>query len=143
MKNKHSNQRGFFRVDAHVPFISRLVPAEDKEDLFSDILSIDSVPALTRAPLKKVDLSGGGVSFDTTEHYVHGDIIEIHMVLNKVHEGALLVYGEAVRVDMISRNLYRVAVRFVSLDERIRDLIIKFVFIREREIIAERRVGWI
>ena len=119
------------------------MPAEDKEDLFSDILSIDSVPALARTPLKKVDLSGGGVSFDSAERYVQGDIIEIHMVLNKVHEGALLVYGEAVRVDMIGQNLYRVAVRFVSLDERIRNLIIKFVFIREREIIAERRVGWI
>ncbi|MCL4490653.1 MAG: PilZ domain-containing protein [Nitrospirae bacterium] len=142
MGGKQSNSRDFFRVDAHIPFISCLVPPDEKENLFSDILDKDSVPALRKNPLKKVDISGSGIAFATVERYAAGDLVEMSMVLERVHDGVLVVHGEVVR-SQPAGGMYKVAVRFVHLDDRIRDLIIRFVFAREREIMAEKRVGWL
>ena len=141
-KKDAANGRNFFRVDANVPLVSCLVPSDEKDDLFSEIVSRESVPALSECPLKRIDLSGGGMSFATAERYVKGDIIEISMILEKVHEGVLIIYGEVVRSEHVGGQ-YMVAVRFISMDDRIRDLIIRFVFAREREIIAEKRIGWL
>ncbi|HEX8948250.1 MAG TPA: PilZ domain-containing protein [Dissulfurispiraceae bacterium] len=137
-----ANSRNFFRVDAYIPIICFPVSSEERDNLFSDLLDKDSVPALRKSPLKKVDLSGGGISFETPNRYATGDLVEINMVLDKVHEGVIVVHGEVVRAEPLGGS-FMLAVKFISVDERIRDLIIRYVFAREREIIAEKRVGWL
>jgi len=38
---------------------------------------------------------------------------------------------------------YCIAIKYECMDEDIRELIVKFVFQRERTLIQEKRVGWL
>jgi hypothetical protein len=141
MKKNYKNKRNFFRVDAYIPMASRRTPRELRGRIKSALLAWGEIPFRRDMPLKKVDISGGGMSFESQEHYLEGEIIEISMLL-KTWDGELVVYGEVVRVDQGSRY-YRVAVKFVAIDERVRAVITKFVFLRERELLQEKKAGWL
>ncbi|MCX7816621.1 MAG: PilZ domain-containing protein [Syntrophales bacterium] len=93
-------------------------------------------------PYKAVNISGSGISFSVHEEVRVGDILEIKMVLSdcNFHPVYLCVYGEVVRVEHLTSG-YVIAVRFVKMDDRIRDEIVRFVFERERQILRERRKG--
>ncbi|MEW5744532.1 MAG: PilZ domain-containing protein [Nitrospirota bacterium] len=141
MRGNHHNQRNFFRVDAYIPFTHRRIPSGEPAVRTAAVLSPEEALLLQDIAVKKVNISGGGLAFDSQRPYNPGDRIEIAMVL-KVRDGALVVCGEVVRTDQV-RGLYRVAVRYLDMDEKIRGIITKFVFLRERELRDEKRAGWL
>jgi len=89
-------------------------------------------------PFKTVNISGGGMSFLLPQAIPSKEILEIKVMLTFHQPLALCVYGEIVKSKQ-SGDGYFVAVRYVHMDEFIRDEIIRFVFEREREIIREKR----
>ncbi|WP_353684491.1 PilZ domain-containing protein [Thermodesulfovibrio sp. 3907-1M] len=89
-------------------------------------------------PLTEVNISGGGMSFISDASYNKGDILELKMVLEAPSPVALFLYGEVVKSELIN-NGYRVAVKFVNIDEDIRDHIVRFVFHRQRQILRQKR----
>lgn len=87
-------------------------------------------------PLKKVNISGGGISFSTEKPFSPGDIIELKVILTMQYPLSLFVYGEVVE----NHNPeYDTSVQFIAIDDFIRDEIIRFVFEKEREILREKR----
>lgn len=93
-------------------------------------------------PYKAVNISGSGISFSVHEELRVGDVMEIKMVLScyNFHPLYLCVYAEVVRVERQTSG-YVIAARYVKMDNKIRDEIVRFVFEREREILRERRKG--
>lgn len=89
-------------------------------------------------PFNHVNISGGGLSFLTKEKFNNGDIIEIKMMLPMLPPVALYIYGEVVKIDT-QVNSYIVAIKFIGMDEEMRDEIVKFVFKRQREILRDKR----
>lgn len=89
-------------------------------------------------PFKNVNISGGGLSFPSKETYRSGDIIEMKMMLPIIPPIAMFIYGEVVNVETQVSG-YMIAIKFIALDEDIRDEIVKFVFKRQREILKEKR----
>jgi c-di-GMP-binding flagellar brake protein YcgR len=87
---------------------------------------------------KAINISGGGMSFPSQQEMVLGDILEIKIMLTQQQPLALSVYGEVVKARKIDGGFF-IAVRYVHMDEFVRDEIIRFVFEREREIIREKR----
>ncbi|MCX7724979.1 MAG: PilZ domain-containing protein [Thermodesulfovibrio sp.] len=89
-------------------------------------------------PPTEVNISGGGMSFISDVPYNKGDILELKVVLDLPLPVALFLYGEVVKSEKVN-NGYRVAVKFINIEEDIRDYIIRFVFHRQRQLIRQKR----
>jgi c-di-GMP-binding flagellar brake protein YcgR len=89
-------------------------------------------------PYKAVNISGGGMSFSVPKAIPLGDILEIKILLTFQQPVVLCIYGEVVKSDLADGGHF-VAVNYVHMDDFIRDMIVRFVFEREREIIRETR----
>lgn len=89
-------------------------------------------------PFAQVNISGGGLGFNSREKYNQGDVLEIKMILPMMPPVALYIYGEVVKIEQ-QINSYAIAVKFIAMDEDIRDEIVKFVFRRQREMLREKR----
>jgi hypothetical protein len=88
--------------------------------------------------LTKVNISGGGMSFNSEQNFAPGDILELKLMLLLQKPVAIFLYGEV--LDIAKPNPeYNTSVQFINMDESIRDEIIRFVFETEREILRERR----
>ena len=95
----------------------------------------DRVPVMSQ---KKVNISGGGLCFDTHEKYQPGDVLEMKMMLPISPVSILYAYGEVVEVRIFD-NYYHTAVKFISIDDEIRDEIVKFVFKTQRDMLRKKR----
>lgn len=91
-----------------------------------------------RLACKAVNISGGGMGFYLQEAISPGEILEIKIALAFQRPVVLFIYGEVVKADPKPEG-YFIAVHFVHMDDSIRDMIVRFVFEKEREIIREAR----
>ena len=143
MPKDDKNRRDFFRVFGYVPAsVRRLDPEAGPENMQSRLLSEADLSTWHELKVKKVNLSGKGIFFEAYERYQVGDILEIKLFLEQVQSDIIVAYGEVVRVENYP-NHSGVAVRFYDMDEKITGIITAYVLHRERELIAERRVGWL
>lgn len=85
-------------------------------------------------PHLSVELSGGGICMPFTSPVAPGDRVEIKMMLPFSTPVALYLYGKAVKAE-----LGRLWVNFSPMDEEIRDKLIHYVFLRQREVFRELR----
>ena len=88
--------------------------------------------------MTKVNISGGGLSFNTCKSYSPGDILEIKVMLSMQKPSAFFLYGEVVELTKINSE-YDTSIQFIGIDDFVRDEIIRFVFETEREILREKR----
>jgi hypothetical protein len=89
-------------------------------------------------PVQSINISGGGLSFISQEPFNRGDIVEVMMVLASGTSVAVYVYGEVVAADQ-RKDGFEIGLKFVAMDDPIREEICKFVFERERQILREKR----
>jgi hypothetical protein len=89
-------------------------------------------------PFAQINISGGGMGFTSREPYNQGDVLEIKMILPMLPPVALYLYGEVVKVEKQINGFYT-AVKFIAIDEDIRDEIVKFVFRKQREMLRDKR----
>jgi hypothetical protein len=89
-------------------------------------------------PFKFVCLSGNGMKFTSQQRYSLGDILECKMILALKQSAAIYTYGEVVRVGSQGNSCFT-NIRFIAMDDKIRDKIVRFVFETEREIIRQRK----
>jgi len=137
------NRSDFFLVLGYFPIAVRLLDADtEKASLSSRLLPEASIETWHELQVKKVNVSGKGVFFETTEKYQHGDLLEIKMFLEQILSDMILAYGEVVRVERYPRH-FGVAVEFVGMHQKELSVITAYVLNRERELISEKRVGWL
>jgi hypothetical protein len=91
-----------------------------------------------RLYMTKVNISGGGISFNTGKSLSVGDILEIKVMLSMKKPVALFLYGEVLEITK-SQPEYDSSVQFIGMDDFVRDEVIRFVFETEREILREKR----
>ncbi|HEX8948992.1 MAG TPA: PilZ domain-containing protein [Dissulfurispiraceae bacterium] len=144
-KNLHSKISG----DAMVTEFRELPDLQDK--LLSDWMKmlntkLDAIinmlvfqrEGFSSLPFNHVNISGGGLSFWTKERFTQGDVLEVKMMLPMMPPVAMYVYGEVVKIDPQGPSSM-IAIKFIAMDEQLRDEIVKFVFKRQREILREKR----
>lgn len=88
--------------------------------------------------MRKVNISGGGISFSADKPHSQGDILEFKVTLTMQYPMSLFLYGEVVEMPKHNPE-YDTSVQFIAIDDFVRDEIIKFVFEKEREILREKR----
>ncbi len=81
-----------------------------------------------------VELSGGGICMPFAAPAAPGDKVEMKMMIPLTPAVALYIYGKAVKVAQ-----GKLWVNFSPMDEEIRDRLIHYVFLRQREIFRELR----
>jgi hypothetical protein len=87
----------------------------------------------------RVNMSATGLRFQTRERYAVGDKLEIKMLLPARPPLGVLVYGSIIRVDDMGGGESEIALRFYNISDDLRDDIIQYSLMRQREIIRNSR----
>lgn len=136
-----------------IVFEDRLPPAVEDERLCKwlnmlntklDYLISLSVPereGVVSMNFEPLNISASGMSLIAQEPFDKGDILEIRMVLQAYPAKILQLYGEVVRVEPTpgKPKRYTVGVKFVPMDEHIRNEILEFDFKKHRERLIARK----
>ena len=85
-------------------------------------------------PHLSVELSGGGICLPFAAPAAPDDRVEMKIMLPLTPPVALYIYGKVAKAEQ-----GRLWVNFSPMDEEIRDRLIHYVFLRQREIFRERR----
>jgi len=85
-----------------------------------------------------VTISASGMAFLLEEDIPVDACVEMKMLLFSLSPVAVQVYGKVLTVKK-QDSRYRVAVKFSSMDDHVRDEIVRFVFEKEREILREKK----
>lgn len=85
-------------------------------------------------PHLSVELSGGGICMPFAAPAAPGDKVELKIMLPLNPPVALYLYGKAVMAEQ-----GQLCVNFSPMDEEIRDRLVHYVFLRQREIFRELR----
>lgn len=127
-------KREYFRIDTFLPIKIDKVSKASSTTLIASLL--EKEPNLK--PMV-INLSGGGMNFKTTDNFNGGDILEIKIKIPNL-ENIICVYGEVLRTEKTIHGFNRVFVKFVIISEKIREIIVNFVFLYERETIRNSLV---
>ncbi len=88
--------------------------------------------------MTKVNISGGGMSFNTGKCFSPGDVLEVKVMLNLQKPIAIFLYGEVLEFEKPHPE-YDTSIRFINMDDFMQGEIIRFVFETEREILRGKR----
>ncbi|HTZ17894.1 MAG TPA: PilZ domain-containing protein [Dissulfurispiraceae bacterium] len=146
---EHRNLRSFIVGEAVLPEYP--IPPEVDDIILSEWLKMlnSKLDAIIGAISEKYDkvavtsqklvnISGGGLGFDSPVKYEVGDILEMKLMLPIIPSYTLYVYGEVV-TSRAERGNYHTALKFITIDDEVRDHIVKFVFKTQRDMIRKKR----
>lgn len=135
MAEQNINKRDFFGIDALLPIKINVVSAVMRGGLASHLTYETGLkPAIA-------NISGGYISFKSLKEYTPGDVLEIIMTFPIPVKNTVCIYGEVVKVERTRNNHYQMVVRFINMSEKIRELVITFVFQRERTILTNTQIN--
>ncbi|MFA6149250.1 MAG: PilZ domain-containing protein [bacterium] len=92
-----------------------------------------------RSEKKRVNMSATGLRFQTREGYAVGDNLEIKMLLPARPPFGVIVYGSVIRIDDLGGGENEIALQFCDISDDLRDEIIQYSLLRQREIIRNSR----
>lgn len=125
------------RTSASLDLSEKLNRIEQKIDSILDMFLLQQ-QGFFQLPEQNINLSGGGLSFISSVPFNKGDSLEIKMLLPEPSVVGITVYGEVVRVEQKDRG-YEIGIKFTKINERQRDLIVRFVIYKERERIKRQK----
>ncbi len=129
------------QLQSEAPLVARYFSAlERKLDLLAQAIFKGTNNADQNT--QEVDLSGSGVSFDSTEPLTPGDLLELRLVLFPSYTG-ILASGKVIRCEKMGSRAcpYKIAVEFVHIRETDRQCIVKHIIDRQATQIRQARQG--
>lgn len=124
---KRNQLRQFVRIELSLPIKFRLLQTRNPE------LSEIQKGAIT--PVKMSDISGGGLSFICEKSLKAGDLISVGFTLPNVKLAGIA--GKVLRISIQegkTKTFYKHHVKFVKIEPRQRDGIVKYVFDKQRQM---------
>jgi hypothetical protein len=92
-----------------------------------------------RAEKKQVNMSATGMRFRTRDRFEVGDILEVKMLLPARPSLGVIVYGDVIRADDMGDGEFEVALHFSEMSDELRNEIVQYSLMRQREIIRKSR----
>lgn len=128
------------KIERDYPGVAELLSIlEQKVDLIARTL-LAADPALSRQPTRRVSLSASGLAFESEESFALGTLLDLRMVLPPTMVGVQtlgrVVYYQQSRGEL---PIYQVAVDFVDLSEKDRELLIRHVVRKQMQQLRERK----
>lgn len=112
--------------------------ANQKIDHILDILETKDTEKHASAGSESVNISGSGMKFAANHDFLIGDIIalRVFLPLDLATGSWINVLGKVTSLTQASsKNTYNTAVKFINLSEQDREIIIRYVFKRQRELL--------
>ena len=126
-------RREYYRLIIAKPIKYGLLPLE------KHYKSIHDIPIEVFSKLKTsitIDISGGGIKIITSENIAAGRYVILEMDIGEIVD--LLAVSIRCEKDENSEK-YRISLKYVKLDNRTRDKIIKYIFMKSRELIKANK----
>jgi len=110
--------------------------ANQKIDRILDMLESKNAEKYESVGTECVNISGSGIKFIANRSFSIGDIVALRVFLSLVSKTWINILGKVVSsTESGSENKYDVAVKFEELAENDREIIIGYVFKRQRELL--------
>ena len=135
-------KREFFRVDVEIPIFIRHVEEGDSGCCECTLIEQGFGERIKTALVQRLNISGAGICFRSDKPYQVGDVLEMRLMLEDACPGVIGLCTRVIRVEKRSRH-HSIAVEYIGMTGAIRELIVKFVFLRQRAFIKEKKVGWL
>lgn len=137
-KKKPRNKREYFRLPERMGIVVQRIerPGANRE-----IERIGPVSTFTTE-----DISAGGMQFFSTIPYRENSFLEITLNFKTVDPpfDTVTVIARISRVEQIENSQgYNVCVEYYGMSSRDRSHIERYIFLRQREMIAEKRIGFL
>jgi hypothetical protein len=87
----------------------------------------------------QVNMSATGMAFRTRERFEAGDTLEVKMLLPARPPLGVVVYGRVIRADDMGNGEIEIALHFDEMSEELRNEIVQYSLMRQREIIRMSR----
>jgi len=142
-KNNNINKREFYRLDDRVQIrVKRLSSLPAKDSVNASIESSLS-DQNTFTQHFTVDISAMGTKFVSAEPFPEGQYLEIRFLFRDfvapVHINAVVLRSEKAETAVS----WQIAVQFINADSHDTTMIERYIFERQRQLIAEKRVGFL
>jgi hypothetical protein len=131
-KQQNEELRKFFRAQTVTPLFARLLNGSMPGYGGSRLSAQGFDEFFKRSLVKKINISVEALSFESDIPFAQGDLLELRLMLEDVYEGVIDFRGEVLRVDVRQKN-YRIAVKYLGMDNRVQDIIGQFVAQRENQ----------
>jgi len=123
-------------------FHERLCLLNNKLDAVIALLRGEKPETLYLEKPRKINISGSGCKFETTEPIHEGALVEIKIHLPAVLPNTIPALGKAVHVSRSPNGANIVALHFLAISYKNRETLIQYIFRRERALIrAQKEAG--
>jgi hypothetical protein len=114
-------------INAKLDYLIRLSPSGQEGVVYTE--------------LEPLNISGGGMSLVTKEHFTLGEMVEIKIVIRIYPPKILYLYGNIVRIEAMPdrAGVYTLGIKFSWMRDDIRDEILKFDFKGHRQKMMARK----
>ncbi len=108
-------------INTKLDYLIRLFPSRQEEVVYMET--------------EPLNISGGGMSLATKEHFTLEEILEIRIVIRAYPPKVLYLYGEIVHIEAVpdKPGIHILGIEFFGMCEEVRDEILGFDFKRHRQ----------
>jgi c-di-GMP-binding flagellar brake protein YcgR len=113
-----------------------------KLDTIIELLSKSQCGEIYHNVQTEIDLSGAGVQFESHILLQVGDYTELKIIVPLFPYPKITILCQVVRTENVqgsSAGISRVAMKFLVISEKERDLLINYVFVKEREYLRQKK----
>ena len=116
-----------FEIDKKLDMVLKVINKGENESL------------IPKEPVD-VTLSGSGLCFESKDSAVVGDILKLKIYLQSFPQTEILVFGEVIEVEELeSEKGYKVAIKYLLINEEDREEIIHFTLKKQQEILRNSK----
>ncbi len=142
-RTKNKNKREYFRLNEHIKIVVQPIKKPLKDKITGET-KIEKTGII--AELITSDISADGLQFFSERRYRDNMHVEITLYFKETnpHFDPLTVTARITRAEQVENSQYQnVSVMYVNINPKDRSHIERYVFIRQREMIAEGRIGFL
>jgi hypothetical protein len=116
-------------INAKLDYLIRLSPSREEDVVYAEI--------------EPLNISGGGMSLVTKEHFTLEEMLEIKIIIRVYPPKVLYLYGNIVRIEAVPNkpDTYTLGIEFSAMREDVRDEILKFDFKKHRQQMMARKIA--
>lgn len=126
----------------NVDLYSYLLLLDRKLDVILDFLFQSKMGRNSYARNAEVEISGAGIKFNSEEPFEDSEYVELKIIIPSLSYMKVTALSQVVRsipVILDGIRYFEVALKFLVINEYNRDLLIKYIFIKEREVVRREK----